>query len=448
MDQNQGHVEGPRRFQSSFAGRLYLALASVLALMAAIAAVCSAILVEPWLVFLIALLIGLPIGAVLVARILRPLDITLSGLRDGISSFRDRDFSLRLASDRNDETGELARLYNDVGRLLLEERQNIRQKELLLEAALDRSPVATMLVNQLGRVIFSNPEARKLLLGGAKLEGRSFAEIEQRCPEDMRKILASEGEGIFTVKRDEAVETYHLSQRQFLLNQQRHSLVLMHRLTGELGRQEAAIWKKVIRVISHELNNSLAPVSSLVHSAKLVADRPDFSHRTEEIFTTIEERLEHIAQFIEGYAKFARLPEPRKSEIDWLKLLTNLGDFPSLTIEEPLPSRPGFGDIAQLRQLLINLVKNAVEASETEPRVSIRVRDAGSGTYLRISDCGPGMDEETMKKALLPFYSTKKTGTGLGLALSREIVEGHGGTISLQSRPGGGTIVTCWLPAH
>ncbi|MDB4305956.1 histidine kinase, partial [bacterium] len=129
--------------------------------MAAIAAVCSAILVEPWLVFLIALLIGLPIGAVLVARILRPLDITLSGLRDGISSFRDRDFSLRLASDRNDETGELARLYNDVGRLLLEERHNIRQKELLLEAALDRSPVATMLVNQLGRIIFSNPEARK-----------------------------------------------------------------------------------------------------------------------------------------------------------------------------------------------------------------------------------------------------------------------------------------------
>jgi hypothetical protein len=141
MDRNQGHEEGPRRFQTSFAGRVYLAFASVLALMAAIAAVCSAILVDPWLVFLIALLIGLPIGAVLVARILRPLDITLSGLRDGISSFRDRDFTLRLASDRNDEMGELARLYNDVGRLLLEERHNIRQKELLLEAALDRSPV-------------------------------------------------------------------------------------------------------------------------------------------------------------------------------------------------------------------------------------------------------------------------------------------------------------------
>ncbi len=318
---------------------------------------------------------------------------------------------------------------------------------MLLETALDRSPVAIILVNALRRVVFSNPEARQLLLGGAKLEGRSFAELEQYCPEDMRMILATEGEGIFTIKQEETVETYQLSQRQFLLNHQRHSLVLLHRLTGELGRQEAAIWKKVIRVISHELNNSLAPISSLVHSAKLVAGRPDLSHKTDTIFETIDERLGHIVKFIDGYAKFARLPEPRKSDVDWRDLLTHLGEFPTLSVENPLPSRPGFGDIPQLRQLLINLVKNAVEASESEVHVSIRVRDAGNGTFLQISDDGPGMDEETMKKALLPFYSTKKTGTGLGLALSREIVEAHGGKISLQCNPSGGTIVTCWLPS-
>lgn len=415
--------------------------------MAAIAATSSALDVQPFLVFLLTLLIGLPISALLITKILRPLDITLSGLRDGILSFRDRDFSVRLASGRQDELGELARLYNDVGRLLQKERHTIRQKELLLETALDRSPVAIILVNGLRRIVFSNPEARQLLLGGAKLEGRSFAELEQHCPEDMRVILASEGEGIFTVKQEEAVETYQLSQRQFLLNNQSYSLLLLHRLTSELGRQEAAIWKKVIRVISHELNNSLAPISSLVHSAKLVSERPDLSHKTEAIFETIDERLSHIVQFIDGYAKFARLPEPRKTSIDWQDLLANLGDFPTLSIDEPLPARQGYGDIPQLRQLLINLVNNAVEASETEVQVSIRVRDAGNGTFLQISDDGPGMDEETMKKALLPFYSTKKTGTGLGLALSREIVEAHGGKISLQSHPSGGTTVTCWLPS-
>ena len=185
MEQKQDHTE-VRRFRTSFAGRVYLGIAGILVLMAAIAAACSAFHLQPWLIFLLTLLIGLPIGAVLVTRILRPLDITLSGLRDGISSFRDRDFSVRLASGRRDEMGELARLYNDVGRLLQKERQHLRQKELLLETALDRSPVAIMLVNALGRIIFSNPEARKLLLGGARLEGRSFAELEQHCPEDMR----------------------------------------------------------------------------------------------------------------------------------------------------------------------------------------------------------------------------------------------------------------------
>lgn len=436
-----------RRLRFSFAGKVSLVIAIVLLILAVIAAAASALDVPPFLVFLITLLIGLPISAALVTRLLRPLEITLSGLRDGISSFRDRDFSVRLASGRQDELGDLARLYNEVGRILQEERRNIRQKELLLETALDRSPVAIILVNALRRVVFSNPEARQLLLGGAKLEGLSFTELEQHCPEEMRMILATEGEGIFTIKQGEIVETYQLSQRQFLLNHQRHSLVLLHRLTAELGRQEAAIWKKVIRVISHELNNSLAPISSLVHSAKLVAGRPDLSSKTDEIYKTIEERLGHIIQFIEGYAKFARLPEPRKSDVDWRDLLTDLGDFPELIIDEPLPSRPGCGDASQLRQLLINLVKNAFEASEGKVQVSICIRDAGDGTVLQISDNGPGMDEETMKKALLPFYSTKKTGTGLGLALSREIVEAHGGQINLRSPPGGGTVVTCWLPS-
>ncbi len=127
-------------------------------------------------------------------------------------------------------------------------------------------------------------------------------------------ILASEGEGIFTLKREEIVETYQLSQRQFLLNHQHHSLVLLHRLTGELGRQEAAIWKKVIRVISHELNNSLAPISSLVHSAKLVAQRPDLSHKTEEIFlhnrrTTRPHRAIH--RWIREIRAPARTPKER-----------------------------------------------------------------------------------------------------------------------------------------
>jgi len=404
---------------------------------------------DPWLGLLLAMLIGIPIGAWLVSRILRPLDRTLSGLHFGIASFNDHDFSVRLASDRTDELGDLARLYNQVGETLRDERLAVRSKELLLASALDHSPVAVVLVNPRDRVVFSNLEARRLLTGGDRLEGRLFAaDIRQSCPPEMREILAGDGDGVFSVRDDDSIETYHLSRRGFVLNRRKHLLVLLYRMTAELGRREAAIWKKVIRVISHELNNSLAPVSSLVHSAELISRRPEHAGRAEEVFATIRERLGHLRDFIDGYARFARLPAPRREESSWSGLVEGLDEFPTLTIDKPLPSRPVWLDRAQFRRLLVNLLLNAAEASDSEPEINLRVVETRDGVCVQILDRGRGMDEETMKRALLPFYSTKKTGSGLGLALCREIVEGHGGRISLQQRPGGGTIVSCWFPDH
>jgi signal transduction histidine kinase len=341
-------------------------------------------------------------------------------------------------------------MYNEVGEALREERLSIRSKELLLESALDSSPVAIILVNPLDRVIFSNLEARRLLTGGARPEGRRFStDIAANCPPQMQEILARDGDGVFSVRDDDGLETYHLTRREFILNRRRHLLVLLYRMTAELGRQEAAIWKKVIRVISHELNNSLAPVSSLVHSAELINRRPEHADRAEEVFATIHERLDHLTRFIDGYARFARLPEPRREATGWKDLVEGLDEFPRLEIKGTLPERPVLLDPSHVHQLLVNLVKNAVEASDSGDPVEIRVdRTADGGTCLQVLDRGHGMDESTMKRALLPFYSTKKTGTGLGLALCREIVEGHGGRIGLQQRAGGGTVVSCWFPDH
>jgi nitrogen fixation/metabolism regulation signal transduction histidine kinase len=435
-------------FRSSLAGRLTAAVVLVLVIEAVIVAGTMRLTGEPWLGFLLALLIGLPVGAWLVARLLRPLDRTLDGLHFGIASFNDHDFSVRLASDRRDELGDLARMYNEVGEALRTERLTIRSKELLLESALDNSPVAIVLINPFDRVVFSNIEARRLLTGGARFEGRRFTtDISASCPPQMRDILTRDGDGVFSVRDEDSVETYHLSRREFVLNRRRHLLVLLYRLTAELGRQEAAIWKRVIRVISHELNNSLAPVSSLVHSAELISQRPEHADRAGEVFATIHERLGHLTRFIDGYAQFARMPAPRREETDWRALVGEIDEFPTLEIAGSIPTRPVQLDRAQIRQLLVNLVKNAVEASEPGDAVTLRVDDTvDGGACLQVLDRGCGMDEATMRRALLPFYSTKKTGTGLGLALCREIVEAHCGRISLQQRPGGGTVVSCWFP--
>ncbi len=437
----------PARF--SLAGKVTAAVFVVLVLMAALATLASTYLpLAPWVIFLLTLAVGLALGAWLVNRLLRPLTQTLAGLSDGILSFRDQDFSLRLPSHRRDELGELAHLYNRVGEVLLEERKEVRERELLLQTALNRSPTAILLVNALDRVIFSNRQARNLFLGGGKLEGLSFDEIRGGCPEQMKAVLSSDSDGIFSIPGEDHAETYHLSQRSFQINRRRHKLVLLRRLTHDLDRQEAEIWKKVIRVISHELRNSLAPVSSFVHSAKKMSQDPRHFERTEEVFDAIEERLEHLTRFIEGYARFARLPKPQKEKVSWTEFVHGLEGIPDFAVIGRLPSQPGYFDPAQMRRVLINLLRNADESGDHSVPVELRIKDAGEGgTFVQVLDRGRGMDEETMKNALLPFYSTKQSGTGLGLPLCREVLEAHGGRISFQSREGGGTIVTCWLPS-
>jgi len=418
-------------------------------MVAGIAAFASESTLEPWSVFLLVLLVSIPLGAWLINRLLRPLGGILADLSDGIRSFRDRDFSLRLQSRRTDEFGHIAQLYNEVGAVLQSERRDMRERELLLQAALNQSPVAILLVNQLDRIIYSNHESRRLLLGGAKLEGKTFSELRDGLPEEMKRILAGETDGLFSVQAEGLVETYHLSQRVFQLNRRSHRLVLLRRMTGDLGRQEAAIWKRVIRVISHELNNSLAPISSLLHSARIVAREPQHADRADEIYSTMEERLDHLSRFIEGYARFARLPAPQYEEVDWHEFLGRFSEFPQVVVTGRLPARPGYFDPAQIQQVLVNLFKNADEASAHSQEITIQVDTTrGGGTYIQVLDRGRGMDEETLRKSLLPFYSTKQTGSGLGLPLCREILEAHGGKLSLQLRPQGGIAVTCWLPPN
>ena len=433
----------------SLAGKLFAGFLALLVVMAGVAVGVSALPVSRWTVFLTTLLVGVPLGAWWIARMLRPVAIVVGGLGDGIRSFKDRDFSVRLAYRRHDELGDLVNLYNEVGELLQEERRGVRQRELLLQTALDRSPAAILLIGPTERIVYANQEARRMLASGGRLVGQSFDQLRAACPPSMQEILEGRLDGLFTVapEGDGESESYHLSQRSFLLNRRRHRLLMLRRLTGELGRREALVWKQVIRVISHELNNSLAPISSLVHSAHKMTRDPKWEDRLEEAFATIRERLNHLQHFIDGYARFARLPKPRIESVDWSPFLASFKkDYPRLVIAGHPPITPGRFDPEQIRQVVVNLVNNAIEASRPNQPVTLRVERSDFGTYLQVIDQGRGMDEETMKNALLLFYSTKQTGTGLGLPLCREILEAHGGKLSLQAEPEGGIRVTCWLP--
>jgi nitrogen fixation/metabolism regulation signal transduction histidine kinase len=430
--------------RTSLAGRVAAAV-TLVALLAVVLALVAARWLPPFLAAMTSLLIVVPIIAWVATAMTRPWTHVLQALRDGITSLRDHDFSISISPPRQEEFAALVAEYNSLGDLLRRERLNLHQRELLLDTVIQTTPLGLVLTNAAGRVVYSNIAARQLLLGGRKLEGLSFAEVLAPAPAPLREALGGEADTLFTMELGGEQQVFHLSQRRFFLNAQPHRLVLLKQLTRELAAQEVVVWKKVIRVIAHELNNSLAPISSLAHSGQLLARDPNTA-QLERVFSTIENRAVHLATFIDGYARFAKLPRPRVASVDWKQFLGRLEGTTPFRIEGTLPSRPATFDASQLEQVMINLLKNARESGSAADGITVAVGGAHDGWVIEVADRGSGLEDNVLRDALLPFYSTKASGTGLGLTLCREIVEAHGGRLSLSNRAGGGAVVTVWLP--
>ncbi|HEY2274914.1 MAG TPA: ATP-binding protein [Steroidobacteraceae bacterium] len=428
----------------SFAGRLSAALALTAALAAAVAAAAAR-----WLPALPAALLGfaaaLPVALWLARQAPRRWVRVLQALRDGIVSLRDRDFSVSLSAVNDAELDGLIGAYNSLGELLRRERLDLYQRELLLDTVIQTTPLAMVLSDDAGRIVYSNVAARQLLRAGHKLEGLTLAAVLAQAPAPLAAALGGGGDTLFTMEVGGGPEVYHLSQRSFVLNARPHRLVLLKQLTRELAAQEVAVWKKVIRVIAHELNNSLAPITSLAHSGQLLTGAAADA-RLMRIFDTIGERAAHLATFIDGYARFAKLPRPRPEPVAWAAFLGRLEGTAPFRLEGALPAEPASFDARQLEQVMINLLKNAAESGSPPGEITVAVQQVAPGFRIEIADRGTGLSEGTLRDALLPFFSTKPAGTGLGLTLCREIVEAHDGRLSLANRAGGGALVTVWLP--
>jgi nitrogen fixation/metabolism regulation signal transduction histidine kinase len=394
---------------------------------------------------LICVIVLAPLSWWLGHMVMEPVKRLLRALEGAVASYRDGDFSISIALNRRDELGDLIRVHNELGQTLREQRQNLAQRELLLDTVVQNTPVALVLTDAGGRVAYANIAARHLFNEGRSLNGLHFGTLIANAPEALRKATEGTEDALFSVEMDGSEETFHLSQRAFRLQGRPHRLQLFRRMTRELSRQEVAAWKRVIRVVSHELNNSLAPISSLAHSGAELARRGDVQ-RLPSVFATIGERARHLHGFIDGYARFAKLPAPRLAAVEWKPFLDALALHCRFQLQGQVPTQPGWFDPVQIEQVLINLIKNAHESGSVPEGVTLSLTMIGHEQRIEVADRGPGMSEAVLAQALLPFYSTKRSGTGLGLALAREISEAHGGRIALANREDGGLRVTLILP--
>lgn len=393
---------------------------------------------------------GLLLATITVLLLLRPLtgplNRALQALEGGLLNFRDGDFSISLALDRKDELGQLAGLYNEVGEILRRERAHIYQRELLLDTVIQSSPQALLLVDQNNFVIYANSSARHLLNRGKPIQGLKLESILPQCPPELAAAIERREDGLFSYSKDDSTHTQHIGNSTFVLNAQKHRLIVIREMTRELTRAEVQVWKKVIRLISHELNNSLAPISSMAHSGKLLLEQPQRVDALGRVFDTIAERCRHLTEFTQGYARFAKLPPPSREWVNWRQLVERLAPLQEFSLRGELPPRPGHFDPVQMEQALLNLLKNAAESGGDPAKIELEITADGRGQQIIVRDRGCGMNEKVLQQALLPFYSTKPQGVGLGLALCREIVDAHGGHIQLHNRRDGGLRVSLWLP--
>ena len=369
----------------------------------------------------------------------------LAVLKRGLESFKDGDFGSRIKDIGEDDLAEIITIYNDASELLHQERLSYYQRELLLDTIIQRASLAMILADDKGLVVHENLEARELLNYGRTMKNMNFVDVLNQSASSIAHAIAASSSAIVEWRRDEAIQTYHISCSSMTINQKDHLLYLFKNLTVELSREEVKVWKKMIRVMSHELNNSLAPISSMAHSGKTALEMQRYS-MLPTIFDTISSRVYHLNEFLQGYSDFSKLPMPNIKQVRLLDFFSQLCAQSDTQLFFLDCAEVGFFDEVQLEQALLNLVKNALESGSLKEKIKLYVSSYEQSLRIRLVDRGSGMPDSVLENALLPFYSTKSGGTGIGLALCHEIIQAHGGSLSMRNRRSGGLSVQILLP--
>ncbi|MBA2242979.1 MAG: PAS domain-containing sensor histidine kinase [Chthoniobacterales bacterium] len=382
------------------------------------------------------LIAGCALGFVLSARehLIRPLQ-TMTNL---LAALREGDYSIRARGARVDDAlGEVLLEINALGETLRTQRLGAFEATALLRTIMAEIDVSVFTFDPERRLRLVNRAGENLLrLPIDKLLGRRASDL------GLQVVYEANQDVPLTLTFPGGSGRWGVRKSSFRERGLPHELIVLTDLSRTLREEERNAWQRIVRVLGHEMNNSLAPIKSIAGSLEslLRRDPPPLDWRDDARsgLNVIATRAESLSRFMQAYARLARLPPPQKEPINLEELVRRIAG-----LEMRLAVRLKKGedvtlraDAAQLEQLLINLIQNAVDASlETGGGVTVGWRDISECVEIYVQDEGQGIMNPN--NLFVPFFTTKPGGSGIGLTLSRQIAEAHGGSLNLANRKGG-----------
>jgi nitrogen fixation/metabolism regulation signal transduction histidine kinase len=396
---------------------------------------------HPWLLLGIevSITVSMVLGVYLVRRAFLPVELVQSGAE----LIGEADFTTRLLAVGEPGTDHLIDVYNKMIDRLREERLRHEEQNLLLDRVLAASPAGVVTLDFEGRVAQANPAAERIL-GTRNLAGLTLPDVGGPLAAAMAAL-----EGSTSHVAAAGARRWKVSRTEFYDRGHPRAVFLLEELTDELRASERAAYEKLIRMVTHEVHNSVGAVGSLLDSLGHYGpqlrpeDRADFA----QALTVAGARLQHLRAFIGGFAEVVRLPSPDLRPVALAPLLDDLLALLKPQMEarriacrwgrkEAVPDVQA--DKNQIEQVLVNVLKNAMEAVGREGRIGVHLWREDGHTTLAVRDSGPGIAPEARDRLFTPFFSTKRDGLGLGLTLVAEVLAGHRATFDLRDAEGGG----------
>jgi nitrogen fixation/metabolism regulation signal transduction histidine kinase len=378
--------------------------------------------------------------------LIRHVQSHVDALEDFFAAINYEDFTRRFVED--DFDAELKDAFNRI----LERFQDARAARDLqagyLDTVIRHVPVPFIAAGPDGAVSLVNHPARRLTGLSAIRNLEDLAALDPQLPRLLQNIEAGQQRLLQTNIRGLPVEL-RVSVAEIRMDARTERLYSIENLSGELSARESSAWRNLIRVLTHEIMNTLTPVTSLAETTVSMLDDPRAIDDIREAITTIGRRSSGLIGFVSKYRELLQIPDPHLESLAVREVFDGavtllaeaLADI-EVVVDVVPDSLTLEADRQLLDQVILNLVKNAIEALETaeSPRIRLEGRLDLGRTILRVSDNGPGIPEDARDQIFIPFFTTKRSGSGIGLSLSRQIMTAHGGDIAMQSGADGTTV--------